>query len=162
MFIEDQAFSPSYDLAPPPPPSPLSGQQVVSRFKSSCVSPVELTDGRRGRGWGRSQIVRRRVSLVLHISLNTLWLIVCQTKICCKQCKKCMLFDASSGPFEALFKNLNTLPTINKAFVSLLISAQCTCSSAHADIEHARTMPILSRFVRKQAHSHVQNILKYL
>ncbi len=28
-FIEDQAFSPSYDLAPPPPP-PLSRQQVVS------------------------------------------------------------------------------------------------------------------------------------
>jgi len=24
LFIEDQAFSPSYDLAPPPPPSPVS------------------------------------------------------------------------------------------------------------------------------------------
>ncbi len=43
-FIEDQTFSPSYDLAPPPPPlvSKLSPSQ------SSCVSPVELTDGRGG------------------------------------------------------------------------------------------------------------------
>ncbi len=36
-FIEDLAFSPSYDLAP---------------RLSSCVSPVELTDRRERRGWG--------------------------------------------------------------------------------------------------------------
>ncbi len=33
-FIEDQAFSPSYDLAPLPPPPLLSRQQVVSLFLS--------------------------------------------------------------------------------------------------------------------------------
>ncbi len=43
-FMDDYAFSPSYDLAP------LSSQQVVSLSRSSCVSPVELTNGRGGRG----------------------------------------------------------------------------------------------------------------
>jgi hypothetical protein len=44
-FIEDQASSPSYDLASPPPyPSPLSCQQVFSLSQSSCVSPVKLAD----------------------------------------------------------------------------------------------------------------------
>jgi hypothetical protein len=43
--MENQAFSLSYDLAPPPT---LSCKQVVSFSQSSCVSPVELTDGRGG------------------------------------------------------------------------------------------------------------------
>ncbi len=74
-FIEDQAFSRSYDfdLAPSQPSSPLSHQQVVSLSHSSCASPVELTDGRGGRGWWRSQIIRPRESLVLYKSFNTLW-----------------------------------------------------------------------------------------
>ncbi len=44
-FIEDQAFLRQYDLALPPPPLPPSRQQVVSLSKSSCVLPVELTEG---------------------------------------------------------------------------------------------------------------------
>jgi hypothetical protein len=32
---------------------PLPHQQLVSLSQSSCVSPVELTDGRGGRGWAR-------------------------------------------------------------------------------------------------------------
>ncbi len=45
--------------APVTSPSPLSSQQVVSLTQSSCVSPVELTDGRKGlRGWARSKIIR--------------------------------------------------------------------------------------------------------
>jgi hypothetical protein len=36
----------SYDSDPRLPPSPLSRQQVVSLSQSSCVSPVELTNGR--------------------------------------------------------------------------------------------------------------------
>jgi hypothetical protein len=48
-FIDDHAFSPLYGLAPPPL---LFSWQVVSRSQSSCVSPVELTDGRGERGGG--------------------------------------------------------------------------------------------------------------
>ncbi len=60
-------------LAHPHPP--LSRQQVVSLSQSSCVSPVELTDGERGesRGWARSQIIRPRESLALYKSFRTLW-----------------------------------------------------------------------------------------
>jgi hypothetical protein len=47
MVYRGQAHSPSSDLAPPPPPPPLSRQKVVL---SSCVSSVELTDGRGGKG----------------------------------------------------------------------------------------------------------------
>jgi hypothetical protein len=67
-FIEDQAFSPPYDLAPPQPP--FSRQQVVSLTQSSCVSLVQLTD-RRGCGGVRSQILRRRESQALYKSFNT-------------------------------------------------------------------------------------------
>jgi hypothetical protein len=47
----DPAFT-SYDLAPPTPLPPLFRQQVVSLSQSSCVSSVELTDGRGGLGGG--------------------------------------------------------------------------------------------------------------
>ncbi len=55
-FIEDQAFSPSYDLAPASP----SHVSTVSLSQSSCVSPVELSDGRGGGGSGRSQSYDRQ------------------------------------------------------------------------------------------------------
>ena len=54
MNYRGQAFSLSYDLAPPP----LNRQQVVSLSQSSCISPVELTEGRGGRrGWGHDQTI---------------------------------------------------------------------------------------------------------
>ncbi len=52
-FIENQAFLLSFDLAPPHPPPP-SHQQVVSLYQSSCVSRVELSDGRGGGGGAKS------------------------------------------------------------------------------------------------------------
>jgi hypothetical protein len=55
------------------PFAPLSRQQLVSLSQSSCVSPIELTDGR-GKRRTRSQIMRRRESLVLYKSFNTLCL----------------------------------------------------------------------------------------
>ncbi len=65
-LIEDQAFSLSYDLATPPPHPPSPRQQVFSLSLSSCMSPVELPDGRGAwKGGGRSQIIRRSESLVL-------------------------------------------------------------------------------------------------
>ncbi len=67
LFIENQAFSSSYDLAPPNPLRPLSSQQVFSPSQSSCLSPVELTNWK-----GRSHIKRRRDSQVLYKSFNSL------------------------------------------------------------------------------------------
>ncbi len=54
-------------------PPPHSRQQIVSLTQSSCVSLGELTDGR-GGGWGRIQIIRRRKSMFLNKSLNTLFI----------------------------------------------------------------------------------------
>ncbi len=52
IYKEDQAFSPWYDLAPPPPLSLHSCQLVVSLSHSSWVLLVQLADGRGGRGDG--------------------------------------------------------------------------------------------------------------
>ncbi len=53
MFIEDQTFSPSYDLASPPTRLiPIPRQHVVALSQSSSVSPVEFTDRRSGEGVG--------------------------------------------------------------------------------------------------------------
>jgi hypothetical protein len=50
--------------------------------QSSCVSPVEHVDGRGGKGWARSQIIRRRDSLVLDKSFNTLCSDYYKNKFC--------------------------------------------------------------------------------
>ncbi len=77
-------FSPSYDLAPPPV-SKLSlflnlrvcRQQVVSLSQSSCMSSVQLTDGREGcRGLGvrgRAKYYDGEKADPLKVYLNTLW-----------------------------------------------------------------------------------------
>jgi hypothetical protein len=52
IYRGPEAFLRSSGSAPRPTPSPLSCQQLVSHCQSSCVSPVELTDGRGvGGGW---------------------------------------------------------------------------------------------------------------
>jgi hypothetical protein len=57
----------------PHPLPPLYPEQVVSLYQYSCVSPVELFVGEVGGSrWGRSQIIRRRESLVLYKSFNPL------------------------------------------------------------------------------------------
>jgi hypothetical protein len=48
LSIDDQAFLRLYDSASIPP---LSRLQVVSLSQSSCMSPVELTDGKGVGGW---------------------------------------------------------------------------------------------------------------
>jgi hypothetical protein len=72
-FIEDQAFSLSYDLATPPPHSPLSSSASCLSFSDFlCVAgQAYWRDG--GGGGDRSQIIWRSESLVLCKSLNTLW-----------------------------------------------------------------------------------------
>jgi hypothetical protein len=49
MLYRDQFFCSRICSSPTPSP-PLSSQEVVSLSQSSCVSPIELTDGRRGGG----------------------------------------------------------------------------------------------------------------
>ncbi len=81
-FIEDQAFSPSYDLAPV---SKLDGRHIGRLRKRDNM----LTREGRG-GWGRSQIIRQRGSLVLFKSFNTLWV----------QCTTGTLYPFSVGLFK--------------------------------------------------------------
>jgi hypothetical protein len=59
-FIEDQAFSPSYDFAPPPPPPPspasklsLSQSSWVHKNCTCCRSSLLTGDG--ARGWDRAK-----------------------------------------------------------------------------------------------------------
>ncbi len=56
-----------------PTPFPLSHQQVATLSQSSCVSLIELTDGRGGREWAWSRIIRPQESLAFYKSFNTLW-----------------------------------------------------------------------------------------
>ncbi len=48
--VEGLSFLLSYDLAPRPPPSPLSRHQIASLAQSSFVSPIELIEGEGGGG----------------------------------------------------------------------------------------------------------------
>ncbi len=50
----------------PTPSHPLFPQPLVSLSQSSCLSPVDLTDGRGGRGWASESLARYK-------SFNTLW-----------------------------------------------------------------------------------------
>ncbi len=72
-FIEDEGFSPSHDSAPPHPfnpLAPLSSASCLSSLHVCCRS--SLLTGVGGRGYGRSQILRRRESVILYKSVNTL------------------------------------------------------------------------------------------
>ncbi len=79
-FIEDQAFSRSYELAPPPPRPPLPSASCLSFSVFLCVSGCAYWR-ERGRGWGRSQIIRPQESPVFYKSFNTLRVIVYRGKI---------------------------------------------------------------------------------
>ncbi len=64
LFIVDQAFSPSYDLAPPTP-SPLS----LSKLDRGHTGRLRKTDNfmtGEGMGTGEEPNLRRRKSPVLH------------------------------------------------------------------------------------------------
>ncbi len=70
-LIEDLAFSTSYDWAPLPLlPPPLPSVLLLSRLERRHTRRLRKRDNllteERERGWGRSQIIRRRGSLVLH------------------------------------------------------------------------------------------------
>ncbi len=54
-FIEDQTFSPSYDLAPFPPPIPSASWLYFSVFLCGAVRTYTYRERR--MGWARSQIL---------------------------------------------------------------------------------------------------------
>jgi hypothetical protein len=73
---EDQAFSPSFAMAPPPPRPPPSLVSKLDRRHTRSLTKRQLADvigGGGGRG-AKSQIIRRWESLVLYKSLSTFWL----------------------------------------------------------------------------------------
>ncbi len=60
-FTEDQAFSPSYDLAPPPPLPPLPSASCLSFSAFLCATAHRsslLT--KEGRGWGPNRMTTRK------------------------------------------------------------------------------------------------------
>jgi hypothetical protein len=67
MILEDQAFSPSYDLATPLHPLPPLAS--ASSTGDTQEDRERETTSRRemGRGWGRSQIKRQQEILVLYV-----------------------------------------------------------------------------------------------
>jgi hypothetical protein len=63
----------------PTPFSPLSSQQVVSLFRSSCVSLVGIQWGEGLEGVGEEpKMLRQRESLALYRSSNTVWQQACK------------------------------------------------------------------------------------
>jgi hypothetical protein len=64
----------SSPIPPLPPGSPVRRPQVVSLSQSSCVSPGELTDGRRGGGSvGEEPNNTTAQNLALYKSFKTFW-----------------------------------------------------------------------------------------
>jgi hypothetical protein len=70
LYIEDQAFSPSYNLAP----CPLPPQARLGTYRKT-EKDRQLAEWRTGGGGG-SQIIIRQESLVLYKTLNTLCYLV--------------------------------------------------------------------------------------
>ncbi len=75
-FTEDQAFSPSNDMAPPPtqpmhsPLPSISSTRTETHWETDKKTTCWRERG--GREWGRSQIIRQRESQVLYINHSIL------------------------------------------------------------------------------------------
>ncbi len=71
LFTEDQAFYPSYDLAPlPPPPTSSSPVSKLDRRHTGRLRKRDNLLTRSG-GQGRSQIIRRQERLILFKTCHT-------------------------------------------------------------------------------------------
>ncbi len=74
-FIEDQAFSPLYDLDPFPPPPPSYVRKLDRRHIGRLRKERQLADGggREGGGGGAKSCESEKACMVLDILFNTLW-----------------------------------------------------------------------------------------
>jgi hypothetical protein len=73
-FIEDQEFSPLYNLALPTTPPPSTVSKVNRRHTGRLTKRDNLLTGvGGGGGGGRSQVTPPQERLVLYKSLYTLW-----------------------------------------------------------------------------------------
>ena len=73
LFIEDQALSPSYDLAPPPPRRPPSVNSSRPATHRKTERDNLLADGRSGRGEGAKSYEGEKAWSCINHSINTLW-----------------------------------------------------------------------------------------
>ncbi len=71
-FIDSEAYLPTYDLAPPPPPTLLPSVSSTGDTREDWERETSCWL-QRGRGTNHYKIIRRRESLDLHNSFNTLW-----------------------------------------------------------------------------------------
>ncbi len=74
-FIEDQAFPPSYDLAPPMPAKcyPTLSSVSSTGHRTGRLRKRQLADGRRREEVAMKPTIWRRESLVLYKLFHTLW-----------------------------------------------------------------------------------------
>ncbi len=72
-FIEDHAFSQTYDLASCPSPHLSSVSMLDQRYTRRLRKRDNFQSWDEGRGKVRSQIVRPQESLILYKSFNTPW-----------------------------------------------------------------------------------------
>jgi hypothetical protein len=74
MIYRGTGFLATYNLAPPHPfPSPSPISKLDRRHTGKLRKRENIQTGENGRGWRRSQIIRRLESLVLYKSFKTLW-----------------------------------------------------------------------------------------
>ncbi len=99
-------------------PLPLSRQQVVSLSPSSCVSPVELTEGGQ---WERSQIIRQRESLVIYESFSTLW----RRGKNSESVKKTKIRLLDSGSEKHILICINNISFVTVHVISFLMHSAC-------------------------------------
>jgi hypothetical protein len=87
-FEEDQAFSPSYDLAPSPPPPPHPSVSKLSLFFSLpvCRWSSLLTGEGDARGWERNReslVLYRQYSLVVPTKFDSFTKFIIEKKDSC-------------------------------------------------------------------------------
>ncbi len=127
-FIEDQAFSPLCDLAPPSPHYPPSREKIVSLSQSSRVSPTELTDGRRGRGWERRGEETYHTTARTPGILKLKYMEFCIVLICVIH-----IYSVCSFPYISLVTNpcINNMSYMHSLKSGVMLVHNCNLNISH-------------------------------